>query len=194
MRKINLKNPRYRIPILIVLIGIAGAFLWYQQFYIPTREIIVRTRQQHKNKEDTLRTILALKPQLEGLKLEFLQVQTRLDSLKNIFPDQKEIPKLINEITGVARATGIVTTKFNPLTDIEREYYVENRYNISVTGTYHGLAEFFAFLANFKVIVNLTSMNIAASNDQAAFSEYNGEEPVSTIVSMFEMTTFSSKK
>lgn len=191
--KINLKNPSLRAPILIFVIGILCGYMWYQQFYMAAKEEIVRTRKLHKEKENALRTILALKPQLDGLKLELVAAQNKLDSLKNVFPDQKEVPKLINELTKVLRASGVVATKFNPLSDIEQEYYIENRYNISVTGTYNGLAEFFAFLANFKLIINLTSVSITASTVENGSSNY-GKESIPTIMAMFEMTTFSSKK
>ncbi|NLG19290.1 MAG: type 4a pilus biogenesis protein PilO [Fibrobacter sp.] len=193
--KIDLKNPRIRIPALLILIGIGATYLWVQQLYLPNKEIIAGLEVSRNAKQDTLRTVLALKPQLNTIRMEISLAQSRLDSLKSIFPDQKEIPKLIREITGVARASGITTTKFNPLPDIEREYYVENRYNISVTGGYHELAEFFAFLANFPLIINLTSVNIAANPDAANSSanlEY--ETSVPSVVSSFEMTTFSSKK
>lgn len=193
--KIDLKNPRIRIPALLILIGIGAIYLWVQQLYLPNKEIIAKLEKSCNAKQDTLRTVLALKPQLNTIKLEISLAQSRLDSLKSIFPDQKEIPKLIREITSVARASGITTTKFNPLPDIEREYYVENRYNISVTGGYHELAEFFAFLANFPLIINLTSVNIATNPDAAHSSaDLEYETSVPSVVSSFEMTTFSSKK
>lgn len=194
--KINLKDPKYRIPILICLIGVGIVALWYYYVYAPNIEKINQLEKKVSAKQDTLRTIQALKPQLHMLREELRLAEIRLDSLKSIFPDQKEIPRLLREITSVARASGITTTKFNPMPDIEKEYYVENHYNMAVSGGYHQLAEFFAFLANFTPIINLSSMNIAANphydpNLDQMGAEENGTE---TIVSQFEMTTFSSKK
>lgn len=192
----NLKNPKLKIILLITAIAAGGSFLWYQQVYTPLNTEITALKQSRDRQNDTLRTIMALKPQLNTLKEELDRAQNTLDSLKAMFPDQKEIPKLIREITGVARASGITTTKFNPLADVEREYYVENRYNITVSGTYHNLANFFAFLANFQLIINLTSVSILANAD--AMPQQEGEAIIEsepeTIVSSFEMTTFSSKK
>ncbi len=193
---LNLKNPKLKIILLISAIAVGGSFLWYQQVYTPLNAEIATLKQEKSRVNDTLRTIMALKPQLNMLKEELERAQHTLDSLKAMFPDQKEIPKLIREITGVARASGITTTKFNPLADVEREYYVENRYNITVSGSYHNLANFFAFLANFQLIINLTSVSILANAD--VIPQQEGEAIVETepetIVSSFEMTTFSSKK
>jgi type IV pilus assembly protein PilO len=196
LMQINLKNPKLKIILLITAIAAGGCFLWYQQVYTPLNTEITALKEQQKCQNDTLRTIMALKPQLNILSEELNRAQHTLDSLKAMFPDQKEIPKLIREITGVARASGITTTKFNPLADVEREYYVENRYNITVSGTYHNLANFFAYLANFQLIINLTSVSILANADFVTPQEGEAtiETEPETIVSSFEMTTFSSKK
>lgn len=196
MKKLNLNDPKLRIPILIVLIGIIGVVIWYNQYYTVTNLAIMELEKKCNAKQDTLRTIQALKPQLNLLRDELGLAQFRLDSLKSIFPDQKEIPKLLREITSVARASGITTTKFNPMPDVEKEYYNENHYNIAVSGGYHQLAEFFAFLANFTLIVNLSNMYISSNPDFVNSLQQSGDKDMgsATIVSQFEMTTFSSKK
>jgi type IV pilus assembly protein PilO len=195
-KKISLKDPKYRVPILISLIGVGMIALWYYYVYAPNIEKINQLEKRVSAKQDTLRTIQALKPQLNMLREELRLAENKLDSLKSIFPDQKEIPRLLRELTSVARATGITTTKFNPMPDIEKEYYVENHYNMSVSGGYHQLAEFFAFLANFTLIINLSSMNITTNPEYDPTLEQMGavENGKETIVSQFEMTTFSSKK
>jgi type IV pilus assembly protein PilO len=140
--------------------------------------------------------ILAMKPQLAKLRLEIQLDSAKLDSLKNIFPDSKEIPKLIREITKVAVASGIETKKFTPQPDIVKEYYIENRYNMSVAGGYHQLATFFSFFANLPLIINVSKVQINVAPDiqnAIKLSEEHGGT-VASISATFEMTTFSSKK
>lgn len=193
--RINFKDPRLRVPLLIVLISGGGIYYWFDSFYKPVQADRQQLVLQLKAKKDTLRIVQALKPQVNQLREEVFHAQQKLDSLKSIFPDQKEIPKLIREITSVARASGITTTKFNPLPDVVREYYVENRYSIAVEGGYHDLAEFFAFLANFTLIVNLSGMHIAANPSYPTdLVEDDGFSSFPTVNAFFEMTTFSSKK
>lgn len=192
---LNLKNPKVRNPLIVIAITAVIALLWHEYFYTPSKDTLITLQKKQKEKQDTLRTILALKPQLDVLRVELAKSQLKLDSLKSIFPDHKEIPKLLREINAVARASGITTTRFNPLPDVEKEYYMENRYNVTIEGGYHELAEFFAFLANFALIINLTSVNIAASSlNSAQPSDELMETAGITVVSSFEMTTFSSKR
>jgi len=192
---INIKDPRLRVPALVLVIVAGGIYYWADTVFKPVKQEQQKLQTQLKAKQDTLRLIQALRPQLDQLRIELAAAQAHLDSLKSIFPDQKEIPKLIREITSVAHASGIRTTRFNPLPDVEREYYVENRYSISVEGGYHDLAEFFAFLANFTLIINLSTVSISTHPEYAKAEEgemLSVKKP--TIASMFEMTTFSSKK
>ena len=190
----NIKDPKFRIPLLIILIIGGGGYWWYDQIFSPLQKEHSELTANLKAGQDTLRVIQALKPQLAQLRNELAASQQNLDSLKSIFPDQKEIPKLIREITSVARASGIATTRFIPQPDVEREYYIENRYSIAVEGRYHDLADFFAFLANFTLIINLSSMHIAAHPDLTAAAGTPGYDLMSTVAASFEMTTFSSKK
>jgi type IV pilus assembly protein PilO len=191
---INLKDPRLRVPLLILAIVGGGTYFWYDQMYTPLTAEYTKLDKELTAKKDTLRTIQALKPQLAQLRAELGAAQYKLDSLKSIFPDQKEVPKLIREITSVARASGITTTRFNPMPDVEREYYIENRYSIMVEGRYHDLADFYAFLANFTLIINLSSMHIATNPILPESSAESGYDHAATVVASFEMTTFSSKK
>jgi Tfp pilus assembly protein PilO len=192
---INLKDPRLRIPVLVTLLTGGAVYYWYSQMFTPLLQDQSNLKKQLIAKQDTLRIIQALKPQLAQLRNELAAAQHHLDSLKSIFPDQKEIPKLIREITSVARASGISTTRFNPMPDVEREYYIENRYSIAVEGGYHDLAEFFAFLANFTLIINLSSVNISGNSAYPTTpTETLGGEQIPTVKALFEMTTFSSKR
>lgn len=198
MKKMSLswKNPKIYIPVIMVVCTGIGIYYWYQEIYTPIQQDREVLKKELQAKKDTLRVIQALKPQLKMLKEELVAANIKLDSLKSIFPDQKEIPKLIREITAVAKASGIHTTKFNPLPDIVQEYYIENKYQISVEGGYHDLADFYAFLANFTLIINLSNMKLSANPSFKAnvdLSKDNLEE-IPTTIAMFEMTTFSSKR
>jgi type IV pilus assembly protein PilO len=193
---LNLKNPNFRNPVIIGAIGIAGIILWHQMVYVEKNEMFSKLKSNLDAKQKELNSILALKPQLARIEEERALAQRRLDSLKSIFPDRKEIPKLIREITGVARASGIATTRFNPRPDVEKEYYIENHYDLSIIGGFHELARFFSFLANMPLIVNLTKV-VIKTNPNLEESKKASEEHGSalySIVASFTMTTFSSKK
>ncbi|HUI91741.1 MAG TPA: type 4a pilus biogenesis protein PilO [Chitinivibrionales bacterium] len=196
LKSLNLKNPHVRNILIIVGVAVVSVALWYQFVFVEIRQETNNLKAELVKKQNELNQIQVLKPQLKKLESDIAAASVRLDSLKSMFPDQKEIPKLIREITAVARASGIYTNRFNPLPDIQREYYVENRYDLSVTGGYHQLAQFFSFLANMPLIINLSSVSIQL-NPSLEQSKHEAEEhgtPIASINASFQMTTFSSKK
>jgi type IV pilus assembly protein PilO len=194
--KFNIRDPKTRNILIIVFLGILGVVGWVQLIYIEKNKECGALQTKLAEKQKELNSILALKPQLHRLEMEIAAAQHKLDSLKSIFPDQKEVPKLIREITGVARVTSIYTTKFTPSADVEKEYYIENGYDIAVSGAYHDLARFFSFLAKMPLIINLSNVSIRTSprlEESKKLSEERGTT-ISTVNASFRMTTFSSKK
>lgn len=193
--KFDIKDPKVRNPLLVALLAGFLGFLWYDYSFRPLSENIAELNEQKEKKESELRTINALKPQLDKLRAETVLATSKLDSLKNIFPDQKEVPRLIREITAVNRKSDVVTTRFLPLPDVAQEYYVENRYNVTVAGDYHNLGDFFSYLANFQLIINLSGVTVSAN---PAYTKADPESPVRedapSIVASFELTTFSSRR
>lgn len=194
--KLNLKDPQLRAPLIIIAAGLVSMALWFFNVYTEKNNTYTSLRSELAKKQNELNNILALKPQLNRLEEEQALGRHTLDSLKSIFPDQKEIPKMIREITAVARASGIYTTRFMPRPDNEREYYIENHYDLSVLGGFHDIGRFYSFLASMPLIINLSNVSIK-TNPKFEESKKNSEEhgsPVSSVTASFTMTTFSSKK
>jgi type IV pilus assembly protein PilO len=195
LSKIDFRDTKTRTALLILLVGVAGGFGIHRMYIVDLRQQVQTLESTHSRKVSELNEIRLLKPQMERLRKEVAFLDQELDSLRKKFPDQKEIPRLIRDITKVAKASGIYTKKFNPLPDVVREYYVENRYAISVTGGYHELANFFSFLANLPLIINLSNVRIntnpGVEQSKNLFKAHGGS--IETIIATFEMTTFSSK-
>lgn len=196
LKKINFKSPQFQRAGLIFLLGIAGIGLWSQTIYKEQESSLRTLVEKRNNKQNELNNILAMKPKLAKLQQEVDIEKMSLDSLKSIFPDQKEIPKLLREITTMARMAGIINTKFNPLPDVEKEYYIENKYNMTVLGGFHEVAQFFSDLSNMSLIINLAKVNLKFNEriEQAINDNRINGSPIYTVSVNFELTTFSSKK
>jgi len=195
-RKIDIRSPKIQAMFGIIIACIAITWLWHQYIIKEKRAKTEELKSTYKVKQDELNKIISMRPHLTRLRKENEQLQIQLDSLRSIFPDEKEIPKLIREITKVASKSGIFTNKFNPLPDVVREHYIENNYYMSVIGGYHELAAFFSYLAEFELKINLSNvairMNPGVASSIKEFEVHGGT--VKTVVSTFTMTTFSSKK
>ncbi|MDR0331019.1 MAG: type 4a pilus biogenesis protein PilO [Chitinispirillales bacterium] len=199
--KIDIKDPGVRnVLIAVAVIGLVS-YLWVDGYLTPKIEEIKTLAAKKEKVEAELLKINALKPQLEKLRVEIAILSAKLDSLKSIFPDQKEVPRLIREMNAVNKRSNIITTRFTPMPDVVKEYYVENKYNVAVSGNYHNLGQLFSYLANFQLIVNLANVSINANPGYSGFAPggdgkgggYYDERPPS-VFATFELTTFSSRR
>lgn len=194
--KINLRDAKVRAGIMIVALALMGTVLWYQRVFVAKKGELTALREETERKEQELNRIVTMKQERDRLLNDITVKREVLDSLKAMFPDEKEIPKLIREITRLARASGIYTTKFNPLQDRQQEHYIENRYNLTLWGGYHEFATFLGRLANLKLIINLSNVELTTHPKLSSRGTIVSpdQKPEYTVVANFEMTTFSSKK
>jgi len=194
--KLDIKDPNVRNALIGVAVILCVGYLWFDSYYSPKMEEIKALTEKKEAVDAELLKINSLKPQLDRLRQESIMMAAKLDSLKNIFPDQKEVPRLIREITAVNRRSGVITTRFTPMPDVEKEYYVENKYNVSMLGDYHNLGTLFSYFANFQLIVNLDNVSISANPGYGSGSKGLGpyEERPPSVLAAFELTTFSSRK
>jgi len=168
----------------------------------PLGKEIERLRNQKNQKIAELATFRNLKQNRARLLQQIVVKQGELDSIKEIFPDEKEIPALIKKVWEKSFRRGLFTSRFNPAEDIEREYYIENPYNLEIWGTYHEFAQFINDIAKIELICNLDKLAItthemvkrsmAAAQSGQQINTQNPE--MYSIVARFNLTTFSTKK
>lgn len=194
---IDFKNPKVvRVInyVVILLMLSLGALWWYQYKYKPLEEQLISLEMKYKQKNKELDAIKEMKRNLERLKQQVAQSELELEELKEIFPESEEIANLIFDITKMSRLNTVFISKFVPVGDQVKQYYVENKYSVSVSTTYHRLGDFFASLANLKLIVNVDKLVIKKNNGLKIEDEDDLTRLDETIESTFELTTYSSKK
>jgi len=200
-KAIGLKDKAVQISIGIVVVGVLLAgFITYSMTMPRIEEAksvsaTLQTRQQELNK------IRNNENKLPTLQANVEKLEQELDSLEKFFPDKVDLPKLISRVTKVAREEHIYATTFTPQSPIKREYYIENSYTISVLGSYHNLGKFFARIANFDLIINVSDMKLTTSSGVAKeIQKYRDEHNVSdsydnsvkSTKATFKITTYSS--
>ncbi len=197
LKKINLRDKRTQGFLVVVLIGVGIGYGWYKYMYQPLSTSIASLSTERDAKKSKLNALLAMKPQMERIRAEIQAKRIMLDSLKSIFPDEKEVPKLIHEITRLANASNVQTIKFSPMADVRQEYYIENRYQLTMWAGYHEFATFLSRMANLRLIINLSDVKLMANprlSEQMAQVAESGGTPGNTVEATFTLTTFSSRK
>ena len=99
---------------------------------------------------------------LPKLQKEYDQLNQELALALTELPNSKEIPSLLTSITSLGKNAGLDFLVFKPKGEIPKDFYAEVPVDITVSGSYYSVANFFAAVANLPRIVNIT--NVAFSD------------------------------
>src|SRR6185369_9219870 len=99
---------------------------------------------------------------LPKLKAEYEQLNRELAQALTELPNSKEIPSLLTSITALGKNAGLDFLVFRPKAEVPKDFYAEVPVDITVSGSYFSVANFFAAVANLPRIVNIT--NVAFSD------------------------------
>jgi len=108
-------------------------------------------------------------------------LEHRLDALKNVLPEQKDVADTLRRIQGLATQSNLSLLRFTPAAPRQQPLYLEVPYQLIADGSYHNLALFFDRVSRFPRIINVGDISISAKPRQEANS---------TITATLTATTF----
>jgi len=194
--KIDLRNKRNVFAILVTLVALAGGYFFYDSYLIPLENDIDTLQLKVDKLQKDLDDINRQKGREAQLEQQLAEAQQEFEKLKEMFPEQEEVPRRLQDLYGVIRSSGVTITDFEPASQAEKEYYVENVYSIGVHSGYHMMGYLFAEIANFKYPTSITNLKIGRYADiekEIEKASMHGWTPITTKTT-FNLTTFTSRK
>ncbi len=98
---------------------------------------------------------------LPKFKSEYEGLKKDLDSALTELPNSKEIPTLLTSITSAGKGAGLDFLIFRPKGETPKEFYAEVPVDISVSGPFFGIANFFVAVGNLPRIVNISNVSFS---------------------------------
>lgn len=156
-----LKLPTKQKILILALVSIieAAALVWF--LYLPKhQELKVLAGELVKLQgEITEKTKIA--NNLPTLQKEYDQLNQELALALTELPNSKEIPSLLTSITSLGKNAGLDFLTFRPRAEVPKDFFADVPVDIVVSGSYFGVANFFAAVANLPRIVNITNVVFA---------------------------------
>ena len=164
-----------------VVLAAASVYGFYT-YYVSDAQTELALKQTHLTslKADVNKG-LATARRLNEFQSQVTDLERRLDSLKNVLPEQKDVADTLRRIQGLATQSNLSLLKFTPIGTKQQPLYLEVPYKIEAEGSYHNLGLFFDRVSKFPRIINVGEISISAKPRQ---------EPNSTIVADCIATTF----
>jgi type IV pilus assembly protein PilO len=152
---------RWYVQVLIVVLVCGGGlgFFWYSMLSPISVEIEGKTKQAAdlQAKVDKLKGLQARYAQF---KKETEALQVRLDELKKILPQDKEIENILSQVQASARNAGLKIQQGISKPVVDREAYSEWPIEMQVLGDYHSLGAFLQKIRELPRIVNVGKLRV----------------------------------
>lgn len=152
---------KVKIAIFAVL-AILPIVVFYFVFYqANSQQITSLTAQEKRAKQDVK---IAKKKASNEKKFEEEVEQSRLEfEIKSaLLPKEKEIPKLLKDISALGRNAGLEFLSFKPLGVKPKDFYSEIPVSIKIRGPYHNVGFFFDQINKLERIVSVSNVKLGS--------------------------------
>jgi type IV pilus assembly protein PilO len=163
----------------VLALGGMGAFYYYYEESVDA-DMMARETQLVALKADISKGYATAK-QLTQFRSQVDELQARLESLKNVLPDEKDAADLLRRLQTVATQSNLTIKSFKPAPTVTKQLHEEWPITLELDGTYHNLAVFFDRVGKFTRIINISLLDVRGK-DKA--------ESNSTITATCVATTF----
>jgi len=168
---------------LAVSVLLVGAF--YQWWVVPMQTEMTEREQKLAGMRTDINRGLATARQLPEFRRQVATYEARLDSLKAVLPEQKDVGDLLRRIQTLATQANLQIKGFKPAPIVTKQMHAEWPINLELDGTYHNLGRFFDQVGKFSRIINVSSIHIRAKDKPVAESTITAECVATTFV-LFE--------
>ena len=192
----DLKDKKNIYALMVVLLVLAGGYYFYDTYWVAFEQDQARLQDDLAMAQAELDKINVSRKRVTQLEEDLRNAEVEFERLKEMFPEEEKVPLRLQDLYAVVRSSGVQIQKFNPEGRSEKEYYVENKYSLSVNSGYHMLGYLFAEIANFNYPTSISDLKLnryAGIENELARAEAHGWTPITTSVS-FNLTTYTSKK
>ncbi len=150
---------KYKVAIAVFLLLLPVVLFFFVSYQPNYQKITTLSDQQAKIEEKLkeIRTILQNRPKLQQ---EFDTTRAAFEDASKLLPKDKEIPKLLADISALGRTAGLDFLTFKPQADVPKDFYAEIPIDIDLIGPYHNVGFFFDQVSKLDRIVSVLNVKM----------------------------------
>jgi type IV pilus assembly protein PilO len=154
------KLPWYGQVGIFVVLGLAliGGFYWF--YAVPAWEEMATREQKLAAIRVDVAKGQATANQLNQFRQQVAELEAKLEGLKAVLPEQKDVADLLRRIETLARQSNLAIQGFKPAPSLTKQLHAEWPIALQLDGTYHNLAMFFDRVSKFSRIINVSNIAI----------------------------------
>jgi type IV pilus assembly protein PilO len=144
----------------IVFAVVVGAGVYYTIIQ-DKKPALERVKQEEITLRDVFKNKQTKAANFDAYKAQLAQMEQSFGTMLRQLPGETEIPSLIVDISQTGLAAGLQEKLFVPQPEVPRDFYAEKPITISLSGSYHEIANFVSGIAALPRIVTLHDINIS---------------------------------
>ena len=149
---------------LFLALAAAGAGAFYYFYAVPAQDEMAQQQLTLDGLRADINKGMATARKLPQFRTQVAELQTRLDGLQAVLPDEKDFGDLLRNIQTLAVQSNLTIRVFKPAPVVTKELHAEWPINIELDGTYHNLGLFFDRISRFSRIINIGNVVVKAKD------------------------------
>jgi len=158
-------NPKIKLAVTI-LIALIPLIIFYFSYYRPSEQKALSLTNQKSTLVTQIRKVKARASNLAKLEEELAQAEELFFKTSALLPKEKEIPKLLKDISALGRNAGLDFLTFTPQADNPKDFYAEIPVTINVRGPYHNMGFFFDQVSKLERIVTVANVVMSSPKQE----------------------------
>lgn len=158
--------PRTKLGITVCIILIP-LVIFYFSYYQQKAKKIKSLSQQKVTLTQQVKEVKLKAANLAKFQKELEEAENEFLATAILLPKDKEIPKLLKDISALGRNAGLDFLTFKPLADIPKDFYAEIPVTINVRGPYHNMGYFFDQVSKLARIVSVTNVKMSSPKKES---------------------------
>ena len=159
--------PRIKL-VLIIALFLVPAAIFYFVSYNPMAEKIETLDKQKDSLAKEVREVERKAADLAKFEKELEEAKAIFEETSILLPKDKEIPRLLTDISTLGRAAGLEFLTFKPQADVPKDFYAEIPITINVSGPYHNIGYFFDQVSKLERIVTVSNIKMGSPKKDGA--------------------------
>ncbi len=162
-----------RWPLPFRVAGVAIAFVaviafGFYMFVVKTdMPVLARAQQDERDLRKTFEQKQRKAANFDAYRTQLAEIQRSFGTMLRQLPGKTEVPSLLVDISQTALGAGLEQKLFQPMGEVQKEFYAEQPIKIRFTGTYHELGTFVSGVAALPRIVTLHDISIKPAGKDA---------------------------
>ncbi len=153
--------PKIKLAITLGII-VLPLVIFYFTYFQQKAEKIQNLSKQKTTLAQQIKEVKIKTANLAKFEKEMAEAENLFLEASALLPREKEIPKLLKDISALGRNAGLDFLTFKPLADIPKDFYAEIPVTINVRGPYHNMGFFFDQVSKLERIVSVSNVKMSS--------------------------------